>query len=191
MSLYSLTLDYIVKNLPENVVDDIKCKVLNKNYDPDAKQTKFLLHFPKIINGHPILYWMFLTLPDMFEQCAIILDKKQSTDHIKQWFGDNWFIDNPELIIPSSGSYIFSKTTKKFYSDSDFYNEFYWYDISTALYDKLDKEVKKHCHFIDVRTDDNVLSQQDRILHVSSTYPEYPEPGVTITKVGEYHWRAN
>src|SRR5271154_5311360 len=157
MTLYSTTLDYISKHLPEKVVDDVKCKVINKNYDPNAKQTKFLLWFPLKIDGRLILYWMVRALPDMFEQCAITTEDA-TLPHTREWIRKRIKYISDEN---NSGTAVYEDSysifkNKKFYFDKSLFEKFCWHEISTALYEKMGETVEKRCYFI-IRTDDNVI----------------------------------
>ena len=183
MSLYAITLDYVAKNLPKHVTDVIKSNILNKNCDPTTKQTKFLRYFPKTMYNYPMLYWMFKALPDWFEVCPITINGATTSKIIK-----NWLKTGSGIFVTDNGTMLYSEKTKHLYSAASLLERFYWHDISTALYDGLDENIKQKCYFIYVSMNDNILCHWGDIIHISSTNIECHFPNMKTVKVSEYVW---
>jgi len=171
MSLYSLTLDNVCQKLPEAIIEDLKKKVINENYKPDAKILKIIVgidnHNLLTQTGHTSYYWFYKILPDLFDMYQVNHNNREPL--IQQ--AKNNTSDDP-IVVLSYGSFIFDKNKDKLFNFWKFLHRNFWHEISQKFYERMPAEISSYYIFKDFREDLGIMETSDRLI-VIWQMPEY------------------
>jgi hypothetical protein len=192
-TLYSLSFKEYFNTIPQKIQNDIKNKIINDNYNPNAKKVKFLLQIKSRElreNGlnNNIWYYLYYLVPELFKNCEI---KKQETiNTILLWFRDRITNKSDNIVVSHNDAFIYDKKINKLVDVEKMLKKNLWIDISQSLYEKLqsDENLKKYFIFADVMDDFNLIITRD-ILIIS--FSQSVLTNCSTYKISNYQYRYN
>ena len=172
-SLYSMTLDCFYKQLPIDIIDDLKRKSINEHYTRDAKErwycTDIVASKLKEETGHTMDYWLWKCDPNL-----VLLHKEGSdtwnyiTERFRPWEWERENNVSEVVYIPHPNSTTFNDYAIYIVKEHVFIrgwnnnNNLSWFEISEKLYEYTkNSQIESYFNFIKVREDDLAIRNKD------------------------------